>query len=235
MIYLRSFLFSVGSLAATLIIGSLSFLTFPLPYLTRFRIIRSWAVFNLWWLNLTCKIDYKVTGTENIPDKNAIVFCKHQSTWETAALQMFLIPQVWVMKRELLWLPFFGWGLAVLEPIAIDRSSGRKAVEQIKAIGQKRLEQGRWVVIFPEGTRVPAGQQKRFGIGGAILAAESGYPVLPVAHNAGRFWPKRSFLKKPGTIQIHIGPLIESKGRTPDEINRLAKEWIDNTVTEIGG
>lgn len=235
MILLRSLLFFLGSFLATLIIGSLSFLTFPFPYIFRFYFVRSWAVFNLWWLNITCNLNYEVTGMENIPEKNAIIFCKHQSTFETIVLQKFIIPQVWVLKRELLWLPFFGWGLAVLEPIAINRSSGRKAVEQIKKQGINRLKKGRWVVIFPEGTRIKAGTEKRFGVGGAILAAESGFPVLPIAHNAGRFWPRRSFLKYPGTIKIHIGPIIESTNRTPDEINKLAKQWIDKTVTEIGG
>ena len=235
MIFIRSLLFSFGSIIVTLIIGSMSFLTFPFPYIFRFHFVRSWALFNLWWLRLTCNITFKVTGAENITENNGIVFCKHQSTFETLVLQKLIIPHVWVLKRELLWLPFFGWGLAALEPIAIDRASGRKAVEQIKQQGINRLKKGRWVVIFPEGTRVPAGEQKRFGVGGAILAAESGYPVLPIAHNAGRYWPRKSFLKYPGTIQIHIGQLIETKGKTHDEINQISKQWIDNKVTEIGG
>ena len=235
MIFFRSLLFSIGSLIATLIIGSLVFLTFPFPYIFRFYFVRSWAMFNLWWLDTTCNIKYEVTGAENIPDKNGIVFCKHQSTFETIVLQKLIIPHTWVLKRELLWLPFFGWGLAALEPVAIDRSSGRKAVEQIKQQGIDRLNKGRWIVIFPEGTRVPTGTEKRFGVGGAILAAESSYPVLPIAHTAGRHWPRKSFLKFPGTIQVHIGQAIETKGRTPDEINQLAKQWIDNKVKEIGG
>lgn len=235
MIFFRSLLFSIGSLVATLIIGSLSFLTFPFPYISRFYFVRSWAMFNLWWLEVTCNIRYEVTGIENIPKTNAIVFCKHQSTFETIVLQKLIIPHTWVLKRELLWLPFFGWGLAALEPVAIDRSSGRKAVEQIKQQGIDRLNKGRWIVIFPEGTRVPAGTEKRFGIGGAILAAESGYPVLPITHNAGRHWPRKSFLKFPGTIQVHIGQIIETKGRTPDEINQAAKQWIDSKTREIGG
>ncbi len=235
MIFFRSLLFSIGSLIATLIIGSLVFLTFPFPYIFRFHFVRSWAIFNLWWLDTTCNIKYEVIGAENIPDKNAIVFCKHQSTFETIVLQKLIIPHTWVLKRELLWLPFFGWGLAALEPVAIDRSSGRKAIEQIKQQGIDRLNKGRWIVIFPEGTRVPAGTEKRFGIGGAILAAESGYPVLPIAHNAGRYWPRKGFFKFPGTIQVHIGQVIETKGKTPDEINQLTKQWIDNKVKEIGG
>jgi len=132
-----------------------------------------------------------------------------------------------------MWLPLFGWTMATLKPIAIDRNAGRKAVKKIIEIGTERLRSGLWVVIFPEGTRVPPGETKRFGVGGALLAAKSGYPAVPVAHNAGEFWPRRAFLKKPGTITVIIGPPIESKGRSATEINQLAQQWIESTMARI--
>ena len=187
----------------------------------------------IWILKVVCRIDYEVSGQENIPEQSAIIFSKHQSTWETVALQRLFPPQVWVIKKELLWVPFFGWALWMLESIAIDRSSGRKAINQIVEIGKQRLDKGRWIVIFPEGTRTAPGTRKRYGVGGSILAEKSGYPVVPVAHNAGEHWGRRSFLKKPGTIKVVIGPVIESKGKTAIEINQQAETWIESTMQTI--
>ncbi len=233
--YIRSFLFSIGMLISMLffsVAGVTLYLLF-VPFPIRYRFITQWSRFTLWWLNLTCGIDYRVEGEEHIPDKPAILFCKHQSTWETLALQQIFPPQVWVLKRELMWLPLFGWAMATLKPIAIDRNAGRRAVKKIIEIGTDRLRAGLWVVIFPEGTRVPPGETKRFGIGGALLAEKSGYPVVPVAHNAGEFWPRRAFLKKPGTVKVVIGPPIDSKGRSAAEINRLAQQWIEKAMINI--
>ncbi len=233
--YIRSFMFSAGMLISMLffsVAGVTLYLLF-VPFSIRYRFITQWSRFTLWWLNLTCGIDYQVEGEEQIPDQPAILFCKHQSTWETLALQQIFPPQVWVLKRELMWLPLFGWAMATLKPIAIDRNAGRKAVKKIIEVGTERLRSGLWVVIFPEGTRVPPGETKRFGIGGALLAAKSGYPVIPVAHNAGEFWPRRAFLKKPGTVKVVIGSPIESKGRSAAEINQLAQEWIEKTMARI--
>lgn len=234
MLFLRSLLFALGMWLSTLVFAPLAVLTFPFPFTVRYAFITRWARFNLWWLRLTCRLDYQVRGRENIPVGNAIVFCKHQSAWETLALQKIFPPQVWLLKRELLWVPFFGWGLAMLEPIAIDRRAGRKAVEQLVTQGGERLANGRWVVIFPEGTRVPPGQSGRYGIGGAVLAAKSGYPVVPVAHNAGEFWPRRGFIKRPGTITVVVGPAIESQGKTAEMIKEEAREWIERNTRGLG-
>lgn len=233
MLFLRSLLFALGMWSSTLIIAPLAVLTFPFPFATRYAFITQWARFNLWWLRATCGLRYQVHGRDNIPAGNAIVFCKHQSAWETLALQNIFPPQVWLLKRELLWVPFFGWGLAMLEPIAIDRRAGRKAVEQLVRQGIERLADGRWVVIFPEGTRVAPGHTGRYGIGGAALAASSGYPVVPVAHNAGEFWPRRGFLKRPGTITVVVGPAIDSRGKDAETIKEEAKAWIENKSREI--
>ena len=233
MIVLRSLCFSLGQVLATLVFAVLALFVAPFPFTVRYRVISQWARFNLWWLALTCNLRYRVDGAEHIPARNGIIFCKHQSAWETLALQCIFPPQVWVLKRELLWIPFFGWGLALLEPIAIDRDSPRRALRQLLEQGAQRLAAGRWVVIFPEGTRVPPGEHRPFQNGGALLAARTGYPVVPVAHNAGEYWPRRSFLKYPGTIRVVIGPPIESAGRSAQEINCEAEDWIRARMAEI--
>jgi 1-acyl-sn-glycerol-3-phosphate acyltransferase len=190
--------------------------------------------FVLWWLEITCQLRYVVDGKGNIPQYGpAIVFAKHQSTWETLALQRIFPSQIWVAKRELLWIPFFGWGLSMMKPIAIKRGTGRAAVMQLISQGRERLKEGLWVIIFPEGTRVPPGQKGRYRIGGAILAEHSGCPVLPVAHNAGEYWPRHSFIKQPGTIQVRIGRLITPGDRSAQEIMNEAETWIESTMSEI--
>lgn len=230
----RSLLFSVGMILITVFYAIPSTLSYFLPYRPRYRLVSVWHRAVLRWLEFTCGIYYEVEGLENIPrDQAGIIFSRHESTWETLALTKIFPPQAWVLKRELLWIPFFGWALAVLEPIAIDRNAGRKAINQIIDQGLSRLEAGRWIVVFPEGTRLAPGQTKKFGVGGALLAARSGYPVLPVAHNAGEFWPKRGFLKKPGTIRIVIGKPIASKGRKAAEINAEAEQWINTTRARL--
>ena len=231
---LRSLLFNSVMFGSVLVYAPLSLLTFPLPPLARYRFISQWARFHLWLLGVLCGLRHRVEGREHLPrDATAIVLAKHQSTWETLALQQIVPPQVWVLKRELLWIPLFGWALALLQPIAINRGAGRRAVEQIIDQGRARLASGRWVVVFPEGTRVAPNQQRRFGIGGAALAAATGHPVVPIAHNAGHYWPRRGFLKTPGTIHVIIGPVIDSRGKSADEINRLAEAWVRDAMTRL--
>jgi 1-acyl-sn-glycerol-3-phosphate acyltransferase len=231
---LRSLLFNAVMFGSVTIYALLSLLTWPFPPLARYRFISQWARFHIWLLGSLCGLRYRVEGREHLPrGRTAVVLAKHQSSWETLAFQQIFPPQVWVLKRELLLVPFFGWGLALLDPIAIDRGAGRKAVQQIIEQGRQRLESGRWVVVFPEGTRMAAGHHRRFGIGGAALAAASGHPVVPVAHNAGHYWPRRGFLKKPGTIHVVIGPLIDSRGKSAEEINRLAENWISETMARL--
>lgn len=235
MIFLRSLLFSLGMITSTLVFAPLSMLTFPLPLRQRYAFISQWARFNLWWLAVTCKLEYHVEGAENIPGHPCVILCKHQSAWETLALQMIFPQQVWLIKRELLWVPFFGWGLAMLKPIAINRQAARQALRQLVDQGAQRLTEGLWVVIFPEGTRVAPGEKRPYAPGGAMLAHRSGHAVVPVAHNAGEFWPRRGFLKQPGTIRLVIGAPIIATGRHASEINALAESWIENTMTHISG
>jgi 1-acyl-sn-glycerol-3-phosphate acyltransferase len=184
----------------------------------------------LWWLRITCGVRYRVIGRENIPEMPSIILSKHQSAWETLAFQQIFPPQVWVLKRELLWVPFFGWGLAMTSPIAINRSAGREALKQLVSQGKDRLAKGFWVVIFPEGTRMPPGTKGKYHIGGAWLSTHTGSTVIPVAHNAGEFWPKNSFIKKPGAITVSIGKPIQSAGLKPDELNQQVEQWIEQEM-----
>ena len=229
----RSSLFTAGFILSAVVYAPLTLLTFPFGYLNRYRFVSQWSRFNLWWLGVTCRLRYRVEGLENIPDKPAVVLVKHQSAWETLALQRLFVPQVWVVKRELLWIPFFGWGLAMLRPIAINRRAGHRAVKQVVEQGRQRLGAGCSVIVFPEGTRVAPGERKRYLPGGALLAKRSGCPVVPVAHNAGQFWPRRGFLKRPGVISLVIGPVIDTAGREPAEVNRLAEQWIEGEVARL--
>lgn len=204
-----------------------------LPFAVRYRVATLWARLSLAWLSFTCKLNYRVKGLDRIPDTTSIVFSKHQSTWETLALQKVFPPQVWVLKRELLWIPVFGWGLATMKPIAINRGAGRKAVEQLVEQGKQRLTNGLWVIVFPEGTRVAPGKRGRYRIGGAVLAERSGHPVVPVAHNAGEYWPRRSFIKRPGTIEVVIGEPIVTDGKDAATILKQAETWIESTMERI--
>jgi 1-acyl-sn-glycerol-3-phosphate acyltransferase len=162
---------------------------------------------------------------------------KHQSTWESFFLCGFFQPLSQVVKRELLYVPFFGWAMAMLKPIAIDRSNPKAALKQLAKLGHKRLGQGAWVLVFPEGTRIPPGQIGKFSRGGASLAVNANLPVLPIAHNAGEFWPKRGWSKTPGTVQVVIGPLMYAEGTGPRaiaELNDRAFAWVSQAQRDIG-
>ena len=233
MIQLRSALFFAGMCAAVLLYWPVAVLAWPLPAATRSRVIGLWADFVLWWLKTTCGLGHRVRGLENLPDQPCVALCKHQSAWETIAMQTILPSQAWALKRELLWMPFFGWALAASRPIAINRSEPRKALDQLIRQGRERLAEGRWVVIFPEGTRMPPGTMGKFNPGGAMLAVKAGVPVVPVAHNAGSFWRRREFLKHPGTIDVRIGPAIQTRGRGVREVNAEAASWIESAMTEL--
>ncbi|MFA6061945.1 MAG: lysophospholipid acyltransferase family protein [Gallionella sp.] len=233
MVVLRSLIFMVLQVVLTTLFSLLALLTFPFTPLTRYRLISSYARTMIWLLKVVCGIRYEVRGIENIPAEPCIVLCKHQSAWETLALQFIFPPQAWVLKRELLWIPFFGWGLAMTSPIAINRSDGKGAVKQLLKQGKQRLAQGFCVVVFPEGTRIPFGQRGKYKIGGALLAASSGAPVVPVAHNAGRLWGRNSFIKRPGLVTMSIGQPIATHGIKADEINSRTETWIENEILQL--
>ena len=193
----------------------------------------NWARTTLYILKKLCGLGYVVYGTEHLNRENSIALVKHTSAWETIAQLIIFPKQTWVMKRELLWAPVFGWVLRLYQPIAIDRKAGRVAVEQVISQGRDRLEDGDWVIIFPEGTRVAPGQVGRDGLSGALLAINTGRPVIPVAHNAGEFWPRRSWRKRSGTIHIVIGEPIQSAGRNPRDLMNEVQHWIETTVSRL--
>jgi 1-acyl-sn-glycerol-3-phosphate acyltransferase len=198
-----------------------------LPYRARFVLARNWGYVLLTVLRWTCRLDYVVEGRDNLPAGSHVVLMKHSSSWETFAQTVILPPQAWVLKRELLWIPFVGWGIRLLRAIAIDRSAGGRAVRQMIEQGRERLAEGVWIVVFPEGTRMPPGETRRYGAGGAAIASETGALIVPVAHDSGWFWPRRGLLKKPGRIRVVIGAPIEAKGRDPREINEEAQRFIE--------
>ena len=237
MLFTRSLLFAALHFLSVIFFSIFALILWPLPFRWRYKLVSQWAVFNLWLLKVICGIRYEVEGGENIPDEPCVIMCKHQSSWETLALQALFPPQVWVLKRELLWIPFFGWGLASLKPIAIDRRAGRKALNQVIEQGRKRLDSGAWVVIFPEGTRIPSGQIGEFGMGGAFLAAKTGYSIIPVAHNAGKAWPKNGFLKYPGVIKLVIGNkiVIDENMKKVSDINKQVYQWMESQMTRLEG
>ena len=232
-LWLRSLAFWIVFPVSIVVYVTVLLVLFPVTHAVRWSIVQSWVHFILWWLKVTCRLTHAVEGSEHIGETPAIVFSKHQSTWETIALQLIFPRQVWVAKRELLWIPVFGWGLALMKCIAINRGTGRAAVNQLVTKGKQRLDEGNWVVIFPEGTRIPAGKKGRYRIGGAVLAEQSGYPIIPVAHNAGEYWPRRSLIKKPGVIQVRIGPPIHGDGKTAPQILDEAADWIEDRMAEI--
>jgi 1-acyl-sn-glycerol-3-phosphate acyltransferase len=235
MILFRSLVFFVIYAVTAVLFSCLGVILWPLPFKWRYAVISQWAKTNIWLLAKICDLHLEVEGKEHIGQDPAVIICKHQSAWETLALQAVFPPQVWVLKRELLWIPFFGWGLASLNPIAIDRKAGRKALSQVIEQGLDRLSSGAWVVVFPEGTRVAPGRMGKFGIGGARLAVDTGYPVIPVAHDAGHYWPKRGFMKKPGTIRMVIGEKIETGGVDAAALNQQLFEWMQQQMTRLEG
>lgn len=232
MLFLRSSLFFMGQVITAPIFTLIALLSLPLNPITRNDLISGWARSMMWWLKVTCNIRHEITGIENIPNSPSIILGKHQSTWETFAFQAIFPTQVYVLKRELLWIPIFGWGLAMSSPIAINRSSGREALKQLVEKGKDRLAKGLWVVIFPEGTRIAPGKRGKYHIGGAWLATHTKTQVLPVAHNAGNFWPK-GFIKKPGVIQMHIGSPIQTTHLKTEALNQQVESWIEAEMTSI--
>ncbi|MCY1391228.1 1-acylglycerol-3-phosphate O-acyltransferase [compost metagenome] len=209
-----------------------------LPFRLRYRFVAKWwCCIAVWLARVVVNVRYEIRGVENIPQRPCVILANHQSTWETFFLTGYFEPLSQVLKRELLRVPFFGWALALLKPIAIDRSTPKVALKQMAKQGHERLQQHTWVLIFPEGTRTPLGEPAKFSRGGAALAVNANLPVLPIAHNAGRFWPKNGWAKFPGTIQVEIGPLLHPQGEGPRaiaELNRRAEDWVNQTLRNMG-
>ena len=234
LLYLRSGLLFIMVLAATIIIGLLMLFAAALPFSLQYKLASIWGTGVLFMTNAICGLSYQVSGMDKLPrDQNAIVLCKHQSAWETIFLMAILPPSSILLKKSLLWIPFWGWAMATLKPIAINRSTPKQALSQLLKQGAKRLQEGYWIVMYPEGTRTAPGEHQKFSASGSLLAQRTGFPVIPIAHNAGEFWPRNSFLKYPGVIQVKIGPAITVKDRKSKDINSEAENWIKNAMHEI--
>ena len=236
---IRTVLFYLLLSSSAFVWGTLSLLIAPfLPYRARYRFIaQAWCKFAVWLASCVVGVRYELKGVENIPDQPCVILAKHQSTWETFFLSGFFEPLSQVLKRELLYVPFFGWAMAMLKPIAIDRSNPKAALKQMASVGAERIKQGAWILVFPEGTRVPFGQIGKFSRGGTALAVNTNLPVLPIAHNAGAFWPKNGWAKYPGTIQVVIGAPMYAETTGPRaiaELNDRAFAWVERTQREIG-
>ena len=233
--WVRSLVYTVLLFACTMAFGVVVLISslLPLSIEQRYVIPRYWGLFHTWLAKVVCGLDYQVEGRENLPSVPFVSLWKHSSTWDTLA-QMFVVPTAsWLLKREVTWIPVVGWAVSTYKPIAINRSAGHSAVNQVVKQGKERLASGMGVIVYPEGTRVAPGQTRKYGISGALLATETGTLVVPIAHNAGYFWKRRSIIKKPGLIRVVIGPPIDPKGLTAREVNERAQQWIEAKIAEI--
>ncbi len=230
---IRSVIFFALLIAITLVYWPVALAVYFCEPNFRSRVIGVWAHCMIWLLKVICGLRHEVRGLENLPAQPAVIFSKHQSAWETIAYQTIFPPQAWVLKRSLLYIPFFGWGLAATHPIKIDRTTARKALEQVVAQGTSVLREGRWVVVFPEGTRIPPGEHGTYHASASLLAIRAGVPLVPVAHNAGDFWRRRELTKRSGVIQVRVGEPIYPEKLKTREMNRLAEEWIRKTMPKI--
>jgi 1-acyl-sn-glycerol-3-phosphate acyltransferase len=234
----RSLSFLLFQIIVTPVYAAVMLLLFWIPRVPMFKIAASWCRTNLWGARWICGIRHRVIGAGNIPAGAKlvphVVMSKHSSTWETLALTLFFPPLAYVAKKELLSIPFFGWGFALASPITIDRKAGMDAMHQIATQGRARFAQGFWIVFYPEGTRIRAGTRAKYKTGGARLARELGVPILPVAHNAGWIWPKGVFGKRPGTVTISFGPPIAPAGKDAQRLTSEVESWIENEVARLG-
>jgi 1-acyl-sn-glycerol-3-phosphate acyltransferase len=233
--WVRSILFTTLLFFGTMAFGVVVLVSalLPLSPAQRYVIPRQWGLTHTWLAKVVCGLDYVIEGRENLPDRPFVSLWKHSSAWETLA-QMFVVPHAsWLLKREVLWIPIVGWAVKTYQPIAIDRSAGHSAVNQVVRQGRERLAAGLGVIVYPEGTRMPPGQTRKYGVSGALLAVETGAPVVPIAHNSGYLWRRRSLLKRRGTIYVVIGPPIDPTGLDARAVNEQAQRWIEATIAEI--
>ena len=225
MLLLRSLLYFVGSIISLSLISLCGLIFVFSSYPTRQKFLSQWAIFCIWWLKITLNITTNIIGQENLKKSPYIIISNHQSTWETLAFQTIFPAHTWVLKRELLWLPIFGWSLALLKPIIINRGDKLKAIKKVIKQGADRLDKGISIVIFPEGTRQPYKSIGEYQNGGSAIAKKSGYDIVPVYHNSGNLWPKGGFIKKPGVITVVIGEVISDSSLTSSELTEKIRNW----------
>ncbi len=233
--WLRSIIYYLFMVPSLITLFFALILLLPFDYKYRALVIRWWALLQMWLLKVFCGLSYEVKGAENLPTTPYIALPKHQSAWETIASNFLFKQPAWVFNRDLFRIPFFGWGLFFTHPVGIDRGTPRAALNQLVDQGGALLRNGRTMVIFPEGTRVAPGERIKFEPGGSLLAVRTETPVVPVALNAGEFWPRHSFRKYPGHIKVIIGPAIESKGLKARELNAKVESWIHQTMDKNFG
>ncbi|HEX5432036.1 MAG TPA: D-glycero-beta-D-manno-heptose 1,7-bisphosphate 7-phosphatase [Bryobacteraceae bacterium] len=230
---LRSLAFNVGYMLGIMLYSVPAFLSLPFPHSWVEAVAHAYSRFFYGLARFLLRLDYRIEGREHLPEGPFVFYWKHESTWETLAPLMLVQRPAFVLKRELLWIPLLGWSLARLGAIGIDRGAARKSVARILQRGQELLARGYAIVVFPEGHRMPPGETRRYGVSGALLARAAKVPIVPVAHNAGDFWPRRGFFKRAGTVRVVIGPPIATTDRAPEAINREAKEWIEAKMQEL--
>lgn len=233
MIALRSGLYLALLIAFTPFYWVLVMLSGPFPRMTRYHVIAGWPRIATWLARRLLGIDYEVRGRKHIPAEPCVVLSKHQSAWETIAYTSIFPPHVYVIKRELLWIPFLGWGLGLMSPIAINRADRKRAMQRMTELGGKRFKQGFCIMVYPEGTRIPVGRRGVYRLGGAVVAVNNGARALPVAHNAGLVWPRNSFVKYPGKVTVSIGPPIDTAGLTAEQVMRRAENWIESEMAQL--
>ena len=234
MLFLRSLAYNIFGFSSIIVAATIVLVTFWAPYRFHWFMTINWCRLAVWSAGFFCGIKTVVEGEENLPDEASVILIKHTSTLETLWQVTYFPQTAWVLKREILYAPIFGWAIGLaLKPIAIDRKAGGSAVKQVIEQGTQTLKEGIWVTIFPEGTRMPPGETRKYGISGAALAREAAAPIVPVAHNAGDIWTRLSFTKRPGTVRFVIGPPIDPTKQSPKETNLLVQEWIENKMNEI--
>ncbi len=226
MIFLRSLIFNLGYFLSIIPLGFHALISFAFPYEVRYRQMRWWGYFVVYWAKWIVGIHYQIQGMENVPkDRVGIFVSNHQSSWENIAFRIFFPRQTWVLKKSLMYIPFAGWALYALRAIAIDRAKGREALKQLLQKGKKHLKNNTWIFIYPEGTRRPYGQLGEYKIGAAYLASHTGAPIVCIVHDAGKCWPRNSFLKYPGTVNIIVSPVMETQGLSAKQINEKILTW----------
>lgn len=232
--FIRSLIFLLVMAIVTIVWAPISMLFAFLPYNQRYYITARWNVTIIWAAKVICGIHYQTRGFENFPDGPAILLCKHQSAWETIFLLMATPrPLVFVFKKEITYIPFFGWAISMLRMIPIDRSKGKDAFAHVVTQGRKRLADGQWIIMFPEGTRIAVGKKGQYKGGGARLAVETDTPVVPIAVNSGECWPKNSFIKLPGTVTVSVGKPIPPNGMNAVELMQEVETWIEAEMRVI--
>lgn len=233
MTLLRSILFSCVMFISIPPYGALVILVRVFGSDASYALARAWVKLIVRCCESICGLTYSVEGWANIPDDANVAMVKHSSTYETL-VQLLIFPrQTWVLKRELIWSPFFGWAAATVKPIAINRSARGAAVQQVIDQGKARLAEGIWIVMYPEGTRMAAGETRRYGISGTVLAQEANKLIVPVAHNSADYWPRRGWRKRPGTVKFVIGKPVDPSGRDARQVNEEIQSWVEATVARL--